>query len=199
MATATPVYALPYPVPADPADVPADMGALANRIEAVLGPGSANGQVPVWDNAAKKWVAGSGSGELGYAELTTASIAVSSTTEGSPVDILAAPSITFDGSTAVFVEFYVPRMLTPNDGGILFLNLWDGTTTNLGRLSSLAGVAGGQTGMAGIFRRKLTPSAAAHAYRVRAWATSTAGGPTVFGGAGGAGANVPAYIRVLRA
>src|SRR5262245_27166366 len=59
MPAATPVYALPYPVPADSADVPADLQALANRIEAVVGPGSADGQGPVWDNTAKKWVAGS--------------------------------------------------------------------------------------------------------------------------------------------
>lgn len=35
MAT-TPIYALPYPVPTDPADVPADMQELAERLEVVL-------------------------------------------------------------------------------------------------------------------------------------------------------------------
>ena len=34
---ATPIYALPYPAAADPADVPLDMQELAERIEAVLG------------------------------------------------------------------------------------------------------------------------------------------------------------------
>jgi len=34
---ATPTYAFPYPAPADPADVPADMGELATRMEVVLG------------------------------------------------------------------------------------------------------------------------------------------------------------------
>jgi len=33
----TPTLLLPYPAPSDPADVPADMGSLANRIEAVRG------------------------------------------------------------------------------------------------------------------------------------------------------------------
>jgi hypothetical protein len=32
----TPIYALPYPAATDPADVPADMQRLANRLEAVL-------------------------------------------------------------------------------------------------------------------------------------------------------------------
>lgn len=37
----TPVYALPYPAATDPADVPADVQALATRLEAVLGTRSA--------------------------------------------------------------------------------------------------------------------------------------------------------------
>src|SRR3954454_8618482 len=36
MGTTTPTYALPYPVLADPPNVPADMKALAEKIEAVL-------------------------------------------------------------------------------------------------------------------------------------------------------------------
>jgi hypothetical protein len=36
----TPIYALPYPAPADPADVPLDMQELADRIEALLSPAS---------------------------------------------------------------------------------------------------------------------------------------------------------------
>ena len=61
---ATPIYVLPYPAASDPADVPLDMQELASRIEVVIGPGTANGQVPVWDNSTKKWVAGSVSGAL---------------------------------------------------------------------------------------------------------------------------------------
>jgi hypothetical protein len=49
---ATPILALPYPAPTDPADVPTDMGELANQIEAVRGannglaPLDAGGHVP---------------------------------------------------------------------------------------------------------------------------------------------------------
>jgi hypothetical protein len=52
---ATSVYQLPYPAATDPADVPTDLQELANRIEAAIVPGTANGQVPVWDNVAKTW------------------------------------------------------------------------------------------------------------------------------------------------
>ena len=41
----TPKLALPYPVAADPADVPTDMGELATRIDAVTG--AANGLAPL--------------------------------------------------------------------------------------------------------------------------------------------------------
>jgi hypothetical protein len=55
MAATTPIYALPYPSPSDPADVPADMQALASRIEAAIGPGTVEGQALVWDNTLKIW------------------------------------------------------------------------------------------------------------------------------------------------
>jgi hypothetical protein len=55
---ATPTYALPYPEPGDPADVPTDLHELCDRIEAVLVPGAASGQIPIWDNAGKRWTPG---------------------------------------------------------------------------------------------------------------------------------------------
>ena len=57
---ATPVYALPYPEEQDPADGPVDLSELANRLEAVIVPGVAAGQVPVWDVASKTWKPGVG-------------------------------------------------------------------------------------------------------------------------------------------
>src|SRR5215510_14548898 len=112
MPAANPVYALPYPVPADPADVPADMGALANRIEAVVGPGTVNGQTPVWDNATKKWVAQVPApiADVGYVELTTG-VTINVTT-GTGVAILSLPALTFDGTTAYWLEFFVPTATT---------------------------------------------------------------------------------------
>jgi hypothetical protein len=52
----TPVHALPYPAAADPADVPLDMQELAERVDTVVPPpGTAAGQVAVWDGT--KWIA----------------------------------------------------------------------------------------------------------------------------------------------
>ncbi|HKE79049.1 MAG TPA: hypothetical protein VKB54_07060 [Solirubrobacteraceae bacterium] len=68
----TATYQLPFPEPTDPADVPTDLKELAERIEAVVGPGTASGQVPVWDNTAKKWVAGSAPGSAKIGEVVVA-------------------------------------------------------------------------------------------------------------------------------
>jgi hypothetical protein len=57
MAATTPVYQLPYPSAADPADVPADMQRLADRVEVAIAPGSSSGQVLAWDNVSKTWKA----------------------------------------------------------------------------------------------------------------------------------------------
>jgi hypothetical protein len=65
----TPVYALPYPASTDPADVPADMQRLADRIEAAIAPGNADREVPVWDNGTKTWkpsAAGAASQVFGF-------------------------------------------------------------------------------------------------------------------------------------
>ena len=58
MGGTTSVYQLPYPSPPDPADVPADMQALAQRIEAAIKPGTAAGQTPQWDATNKVWTPG---------------------------------------------------------------------------------------------------------------------------------------------
>lgn len=51
----TTIYQLPYPEQADVADVPIDMKELADRIEAVIKPGTADQQVPLWNNTTKTW------------------------------------------------------------------------------------------------------------------------------------------------
>jgi len=51
----TPTYALRYPANTDPPNVPLDMQNLATDIETKIAPGTATGQIPVWDNTAKTW------------------------------------------------------------------------------------------------------------------------------------------------
>jgi len=193
---ATAVYQLPYPAPADPADVPLDMQELAERIEAVVGPGSANGQVPIWDNAAKKWVAGSA--ELAYVEFT-AQVVVTQTVEASATTIVTAPAQTFDGATPIVVEFFSP---TINPSGtanqILILSLWDGGT-QIGRIGLFGpGATATTLSVPARVERKLTPSSGSHTYSIRAH-NAVAGSSSVWAGTGVGTANVPGFIRLRRA
>src|SRR5262245_22922245 len=111
---ATPIYALPYPVPTDPADVPADMQRLANRAEAAIQPGTVDGQTMVWDNTLKVWkpAAAGGGSELAYAERTT-NLAVGATTEAGADIIVTCPAITLDGATKIVAEFFASQVNTP--------------------------------------------------------------------------------------
>src|SRR5262245_36848294 len=199
MAAATTVYALPYPVPTDPADVPADVQKLANRIEAVVGPGSANGQIPVWDNTNKKWVATAPappafvSPDLGYAE-TTATTTVSAAGEGAAQAIVTLPAITFDGTTKIEIEAFFPQAGTSVANGTLWGYLFDGGTS-IGIIGAAAAASGNPTAP-WILRRRLTPSAGSHTYGIRA--SITGGNGTIICGAGGAGTRMPGYIKATR-
>src|SRR5215475_3155557 len=66
----TPTYALPYPASTNVPDVPTDLAALCNRIEVAIAPGTATGQIPVWDNTAKTW---GPAARVGYATTLPAS------------------------------------------------------------------------------------------------------------------------------
>jgi len=190
MPAATPIYALPYPVPADPADVPADLGALANRIEAVVGPGSTNGQIPVWDNAAKKWVATApAANELAYAENATASIG-GGASEAAAAAIVSLPAVTFDGVTKVSIDFTVVEIAFAATASLIgWFYLFDG-----GSSLGIIGVARNSASALAIaipayFRRELTPSAGSHTYSLRF--SQSGGVVTVNAGAGGVGVRMP--------
>lgn len=78
----TPVYALPWPeLTGEPADAPHGFQQLANRVEAVFKPGASSGQVPIWDNATKTWVAGAvGATSISDAAVATTKLADASVT-----------------------------------------------------------------------------------------------------------------------
>jgi hypothetical protein len=82
----TPILALPYPAATDPADVPTDMGELANRVEAVRGAINglaslaADGRVPTTQLPPLppavvngQWLKGSG-GAMVWADITPADV-----------------------------------------------------------------------------------------------------------------------------
>lgn len=129
-----------------------------------------------------------------YDELTASVTGIVATTAGTATTIKTSSSFTFDG-TAVWVEFFAPRVTNTTAGVSLFLELFE-DSTDKGTLAvcDADAAAGGDAVCA---KRKLTPAAGAHTYTVKAFVSSNSG--SVIAGLGGAGNNVPAYILVTKA
>jgi hypothetical protein len=160
----TPNSKLPYPAATDPADVPADMQRLAVALD-----------------------------EIAYAEIT-ADVNVTATAQASANTVVTAPAVTFDGTTVVYVEFQATRVETfAGNGAAVVIDLWDGST-DLGFLGVVL-AQGGANSIAAPFSRarRLTPSAAAHTYSIRAW--QLVGNGVIRAVA----PNLPAFIRIKRA
>ena len=151
----TPIYALPYPAAADPADVPLDMQELAERTEAVLNP-------------------------LAYVE-NAANVTVTATTAAGAQTIVSAGAVTYEAKP-ILIEFWAPHARPPAVvGAEMILNLWD-ASTDLGIIghffSPAAAISGGPAALA----RRLTPTAGSHTYIIKGWVSTGSGG--VFGAAG---------------
>jgi hypothetical protein len=132
--------------------------------------------------------------EYAYNELT-APVSITATTEGTANTVVTASSVTFDGSTPVIVEFYSPEVL-PVSGSTLSIILRDDTAgASLGRIAAVLPPAA-STATPVFLRRKLTPAAGARVYSIRAYTNS--GTASVNAGAGGAGADMPAFIRITK-
>jgi hypothetical protein len=107
--------------------------------------------------------------ELAYVEFVGDVTAVG-LAETVPADIVSSGTQTYVANPIV-VEFGCPGMLFNGAGGV---NSWT----------------------PGFMLKRLTPTAASHTYKARLWETS--GTATVASGAGGAGAKMPGYIRVMQ-
>ena len=127
---------------------------------------------------------------MAYAERTSALTVPASTNEGAQTDFISSGAVSYDGSP-VMVEVYVPY-LNINAGGSVGLGLWDGETY-IDNLTLIA--SADQQAVPVVLRRRLTPSAATHTYRVRVWGTA---GAQVAGGPGGGYQTVPAFIRIAQ-
>jgi hypothetical protein len=188
----TPTLLLPYPEPADPADVPADMNELATRIEAVRGAANglasldSGGKIPAAQLPA---VAGA---ELGYAQIT-ADVAVP--TSGVTA-VVSAGAITF-AAAPIIIEFWATGVLCgAGAGSTVSLDLYaDGS--QLGQIGQLNNNAAAALLVTVHGVRRITPAAGSHTYDIRARAVGAAA--TIGAGGGGSGQFAPAFIRITRA
>jgi hypothetical protein len=143
-----------------------------------------------------KWAAAGGGGgvtEVAYAEITSP-ITVSATTQAGANTVIDSGSVTY-AAVATWIEFYTPYIETGTAAAAtVIINLWDGGT-DLGFLGESLNT-GGTNNMrsATLMKRKITPSAGAHQYIVKAWRVSQNG--AIQAGAGSSSAVwMPAYLR----
>ena len=134
--------------------------------------------------------------EFDYATLTTL-VSPTATTEATANTVVTGNSVTYDGSTAVWVEFYSPYCY-PAQANLATLSIWlyDGSSS-IGFMGAQTAPAASISATAFLARKRLTPSAAAHTYSIRA-STST-GTASIYGGASGAGNFPAAFIRITKA
>jgi len=159
----------------------------------------ASGKVPTSSGSALAYAYPPGY-ELDYVTATSP-VSVTATTEATANTVLTANSVTFDGNPWWF-EFgasdWQPDGTTI--GRQIFLLLFDNTAStsaSIGRLA-LAINPGGATDRNPItVKRKLTPSAGARVYSVRA--IVNAGTGSVNAGAAGPADYMPMYFRIFKA
>ncbi len=137
--------------------------------------------------------------EIGYDQITTG-VNITGTTEAGANTIITCAAHTFDG-TPVICEFFSPQVAFPTAslGNSLGINLWEGAT-ELGNLVFMRVDQISNQDFKSVYARyRFTPSAASHTYLLKAYASSTTGTPSIGAGAGGVGANVPAFVRFTKA
>jgi len=134
--------------------------------------------------------------EFSYVE-DTDGLSVTATSEATANTLVTAAEVTFDGSTVVVIEFFVPYSTPASDAAARSLSYWlyDGASS-IGRMAVQVTPAAATDYKSVYAQRRLTPSAAAHTYSIRC--SVSAGTGTITSGVGGSGAQVPAFIRITK-
>jgi hypothetical protein len=172
----------------------------ASNVTARLGRGSAS-QVLTSDGTDIAWAtpsAGAQGTELDYVQVTS-DTNVTATSEATANTIVTGSAVAYNGSTAVWIEFWCDHAGPTATGGTNDIRFWlyDGSSS-IGFIAySQQDQASGQRQYLPIIgKRRITPSNATHTYSIRASVSAATG--LVAAGAGGSGNIAPAYIRITR-
>lgn len=158
----------------------------------------ANSKVVVADStqtAGLKWDYPPGY-EFAYNEFT-APVATTNTTEATAAAVATASAVTFDGATAVWIEFFSPDAGPNTASRTAIFALYDGASS-IGIMGDVS-MASANNGGGLMLKRRMTPAAATKTYSVRLYIGGGAGTVTAQAGLGGAGVYMPGYIRITKA
>lgn len=135
--------------------------------------------------------------EFDYVQ-STADLTVSATTSATANTAITGTAVTYDGATVVMVEFYSPAVLPGTTlGDRVTVCLFD-NGASIGNLGLVQNETIGQSLIMPVHVvRRLTPSAIAHTYSIRAYRDGTNNG-TIFMGAGGVDTRVPGFLRIVK-
>jgi Uncharacterized conserved protein (DUF2190) len=133
--------------------------------------------------------------EFDYVQKTSNS-SITGTSAGAANTLVTGAAVTYDGSTAVMIEFF-SAFMTPDTGASgrdITIGIFEGST-EVGRVGYLAGVVTGPVYGVVHGALRLTPTAGSHTYIAKAWVSAGTG--TVGGGAAGAAAG-PMFMRITK-
>jgi hypothetical protein len=134
--------------------------------------------------------------EVAYGE-NTSPVTVAATTEAGATTVVTAPAFTADGNSQYLVEFGTVGVVppTPSASYMMLALFLDGVA--IGALAFTQTPAGANAmSIPQRITRRLTPAAGSRVFSVRAYVN--AGSGSVFGGTGGAGQNMPTFLRVTK-
>lgn len=141
-------------------------------------------------------------GEVAFQDFQ-APVTLTAVTEAGATVVVTAPAFTADGTAAVIIEFFAPRVdgFTQQNPSPAFVLYQDGAS--IGPLGWFApNVASGAEAtnvlLPVYLRRRLTPAAGSRTYSIRGY-HSGASNPVVQAGAGASGQFAPGFIRITTA
>lgn len=141
------------------------------------------------------WATPGAASALDYAQVT-ANLTVTATTSPAAQTFVSGAAIAYDGLTSIKVDVYCAAGEITALNALVFA-LWQ-DATELGTIAQVQANNAANTIIEGcVGSRIYTPAAGTKTHILKCW--KTGGTATAYASAGGAGANLPAFIRITRA
>lgn len=137
--------------------------------------------------------------EVDYAQIT-AGVNITANTVGTANTVVTGAAVAYDGSTAVIVEFFAPRVdMAPSTTPHLYLALFE-DGTQIGVLADVTDNVATAYSWPVRMARRMTPTVGTHTYSIRGYHNTGAFTSVVQCGSGGAASGnlFPAFLRITR-